>query len=414
MDKHFSNLQETLKELGIKNNPERIWNIDESGILFEHSPPKVMCMKGVTPQAVTSPRGKNVTLIGCGNAAGSCIPPYYVFPGKRWCSDLLDNTCPGAAGEISETGWSNSSVFQNYMENHFMKYVNIQPDQKHLVIFDGHKSHISLTLTNWGKDHGVVFYVLPPHTSHVSQPLDVSCFSPLKAIYNIECQNYMRQNPGHIVNRYIVGELSSKAYLKALSPNNIVNGFRKTGIYPFCRTEIADAKVMPAVIYEEESPATEKTAEKPGEKFLEDRKIVAVKTAEAKKRKFVPAPIIGNLSSTKNTEILQVKPKPSAKKYLFKKNSTKPRPSSSKENVPPQLNVCESEMSVSDDDEEVCCICNKRMPPAINLAYVLEFANWAQCDKCKHWTHLKHCTKVRVIRRESEFLCPHCDPATRI
>ena len=151
LDKHFEELSNTLQRLNLDHHPERIWNVDESGILMEHSPPKVLCAKGTTPQSVTSPRGKNVTLIGCGNAAGSCVPPYYIFPGKRWCDDLMNNTCPGAAGEMSETGWSNSITFQNFLKTHFLKYVNISEGQTHLIIFDGHKSHVSLALTNWGK-----------------------------------------------------------------------------------------------------------------------------------------------------------------------------------------------------------------------------------------------------------------------
>ena len=50
-----------------------------TGIVMEHSPSNVLCLKGYTPQAVTSNRGKNVTIIAAGNAAGTRIPPYYVF-----------------------------------------------------------------------------------------------------------------------------------------------------------------------------------------------------------------------------------------------------------------------------------------------------------------------------------------------
>ena len=81
-------LKQTFKKLNLEVNPDRIWNIDESGILMEHTLPKVSCPKGATPKAVTSPRGKNVTLIGCANAAGRCIPPYFIFSGKRWSDDL--------------------------------------------------------------------------------------------------------------------------------------------------------------------------------------------------------------------------------------------------------------------------------------------------------------------------------------
>ena len=431
LDKHFEELEACLRDQDILSHPERVWNIDETGIQFEHCPPKVLCIKGNTPQAVTSPRGKNVTLIGCANAVGACIPPYYIFPGKRWCDDLLEKTCPGASGEMSETGWSNSVTFQNYLSNHFLRFVTIEESKPHLVIFDGHKSHVSLSLTNWGKDHGLVFYILPPHTSHVTQPLDVACFGPLKAMYNIECQTYMRQNPGQTIDRYVVAQLSSKAYLKAFSPSNVVSAFKKTGIFPLCRDKIKDIKVKPAEIYQasevvedeqsgrESSPSTN---EKHGDIFLEKQKIVAV-TVASRKRKFVPPQIVGSLSSTKNTEILESKvpakkTKPKSPKSPVKKPQTKltksPVPCCSKSAPHCQTHIDdESDQSLPvEDDEEVCCICSQRMPTAMNLAYQLEFVKWAQCDLCQHWTHLKFCSKVRVIRLNSEFLCPHCDAST--
>ena len=158
-------------------------------------------------------------IIGDGNAAGNHIPPYFIFPGK------LKGTSPGTKGKMSESGWSNAASFMNYLQNHFIKYIPRSQGVKHLVIFDGHRSHVSLSLTDWGKEYDIEFFILPPQTSHVTQPLDVGCFAPLKAIYNIECQTYMRLNPGHQINRYVVGELACKAYLKALSPANLISAF---------------------------------------------------------------------------------------------------------------------------------------------------------------------------------------------
>ena len=71
------------------------------------------------PQAVTPPRGKNVTIIGGGNAVCFHITPYSIFPGKRWNEELLKGTSPGTKGEISESGWSNASSFMNYLQNNF-------------------------------------------------------------------------------------------------------------------------------------------------------------------------------------------------------------------------------------------------------------------------------------------------------
>jgi hypothetical protein len=38
-----------------------------------------------------------------------------------------------------------------------------------------------------------VLFVLPPHSSHLTQPLDVGIFGPLKNIYNRECSTFMQK-----------------------------------------------------------------------------------------------------------------------------------------------------------------------------------------------------------------------------
>ena len=122
---------------------------------MEHTPPKVLCTKGTMPQAITSPRGKNVTIIGGGYAAGNHIPPYCIFPGKRWNEELLKGTSPGTKGEMGESGWSIASSFMKYLQNHFIKFISRSQSVEHLIIFDGHRSHVSLSLTDWGKEHDI-------------------------------------------------------------------------------------------------------------------------------------------------------------------------------------------------------------------------------------------------------------------
>jgi len=55
-------------------------------------------------QTVTAGKSKTVTLIGCINAEGQQISPYFVFPGKRMLPSLMDGATSGAQGTVSETG----------------------------------------------------------------------------------------------------------------------------------------------------------------------------------------------------------------------------------------------------------------------------------------------------------------------
>ena len=71
--------------------------------------------------------------------------------------------------------------------DHFIEQLKESEDlslsNKHLVILDGHKSHITLEVMHKVKEHGVNMLSLPSHTSHALQPLDVACFKSFKSAF---------------------------------------------------------------------------------------------------------------------------------------------------------------------------------------------------------------------------------------
>ena len=234
----------------LKCSPQSIYNIDEKGISAEHKPPYVICDKKLNPQAVTSPR-LTVTVIGCGNALGTQIPPYFVFPGKRFQAEYLEGCTPGCSGTVSQTGsgWSNSQIFIDFLKNHFLKFVQSDPDQYKLIIYDGHKSHVNPQVAEWAREHKIILFVLPPHCSHVLQPLDVSCFGPFQNIYNQEAQKFLLKNKGQSIQKSDVAKVASVAYRLALSPSNLTASFRKTGICPFNRHAYDVSKTVPHNVF---------------------------------------------------------------------------------------------------------------------------------------------------------------------
>ncbi|KAH3800246.1 hypothetical protein DPMN_153877 [Dreissena polymorpha] len=74
LEHYFSDLKNIMENCHLTNRPDLIWNIDETGLLLEHSPTNIVCQKGYTPQSVTSPRGNTVTILATGNATGSRLP----------------------------------------------------------------------------------------------------------------------------------------------------------------------------------------------------------------------------------------------------------------------------------------------------------------------------------------------------
>ena len=57
------------------------------------------------------------------------------------------------------------------------------PTQARLLILDGHDSHTTDDFIWNCFNNNIHLIFLPPHTSHVLQPLDLSVFSPLKHSY---------------------------------------------------------------------------------------------------------------------------------------------------------------------------------------------------------------------------------------
>ena len=252
---YYKELEKNLTKYNLKDSPQSIYNIDEKGISTEHKPPNIVCGKEGGSQAITSPRGKNTTIIGCGNALGQQIPPFFIFAGKRKLDHLTEGATPGTDFDVNESGWSNTEIFEKYLKEHFTKYAHLpdKDDEFILVTYDGHASHVSLSLIEWAKEHNIILFLFPPHCSHILQPLDIGCFGPLERIYNKECLSYLRNHPGQVINRLNICQIACKAYSLALSPENLRASFRRAGIYPFNENAVPESKLTPADLYRNQS-----------------------------------------------------------------------------------------------------------------------------------------------------------------
>ena len=92
LSSYYKELKTLMTKHGLHDKLEKIFNIDESALQTEHTPSKIVHDKNVNLQCVTSNRSANITIIGASSASGSCIPPYYVFPGKRFHMSLFEGT----------------------------------------------------------------------------------------------------------------------------------------------------------------------------------------------------------------------------------------------------------------------------------------------------------------------------------
>ena len=82
----------------------------------------------------------------------------------------------------SQKGWTSNFISELWLKRHFLP-LTTPPDinQRRLLIVDGHDSHMTPSFVANCITNCVDLMVLPSHTSHVTQPLDVGPFSTLKA-----------------------------------------------------------------------------------------------------------------------------------------------------------------------------------------------------------------------------------------
>ena len=97
-----------------------------------------------------------------------------------------DDSTMEPVGTVSDSGWSKSQIFLEYSKHYLKLYVPGQ-NAKMLLLLNGYRSHVSLPYIEWAQDNNITIHVLPAHTFHFLQPMDVGIYGPLQNIYASPC-----------------------------------------------------------------------------------------------------------------------------------------------------------------------------------------------------------------------------------
>jgi hypothetical protein len=232
---YFRALQNIITKNELELHPERVWNCDETGFNFEHSPVNVVAEKGDRcVLSRTSAKSNNVTVMACVNAMGQSMPPMIITKGKTTRSLQGYNVReapPNCLWSFQKNGWIDDQIGEKWFDEVFLK--NCGPARPQLLILDGHGSHETLGIIERAIAENIIMLSLPPHCTHVLQPLDRTVFGPLKSAYNELCSDFLVEHPLHVINKWSFPTLFRQSWEKALSVENITNGFRACGIHPF-------------------------------------------------------------------------------------------------------------------------------------------------------------------------------------
>ena len=234
LDRYFDLLQKCISELKLEDKPGQIFNVDESGMPLNPKPPKVLNQRGVkNPSSL----GKaQITTVCCVSASGVCVPPMVIWDRKTLSPELAKGEIPGTIYGLSATGWMDMELYEIWFKKHFLRHAPAA--RPLLLLMDGHSSHYCIDSINLARREEITLFVLPPNTTHLTQPLDKGVFGPLKVKWREVCYQYLSANPGRVVTRFEFSKLFADAWLNTMTIRNIVSSFSTTGVFPVNKNAI--------------------------------------------------------------------------------------------------------------------------------------------------------------------------------
>ena len=131
---------------------------------------------------MTDPDNRSyVTSVKCVSAGGFSMPLIIILQGKqilnKWVHNNLDEDISLA---VSDSGYSNDYLEYKWLVHFELHSRGTQRGVYRLLIMDGYGSHLTYKFWAFARDHKIVLFRLPAHSTHLTQPLDVGLFQPFK------------------------------------------------------------------------------------------------------------------------------------------------------------------------------------------------------------------------------------------
>jgi hypothetical protein len=230
----FTLVANTIAKYGIRSDD--IYNVDETGFMMG------MIQSGMVvtgtdrrgkPKLVQPGNREWITVIQAINAEGWSIPPFIIGAGQYHLANWYrESDLPGDwAIATTQNGWTDNETGLEWLK-HFDRYTtNRSIGVYRLLILDGHESHHSIEFERYCEENKIIRLCMPPHSSHLLQPLDVGCFSVLKNAYGREIEHLIRCSITHVSKTEFFPAFYA-AFQVTMTEQNIKSAFRGAGLIP--------------------------------------------------------------------------------------------------------------------------------------------------------------------------------------
>ncbi|KAG5871257.1 hypothetical protein JTB14_026631 [Gonioctena quinquepunctata] len=298
VNNYFDNLAESLKDVP----PSAVVNYDETNFTDDPGRVKVIVRKSCkrAEKIMDSSKAATSVMFACA-ASGSLLPIYIVYKADHLWSTWTENGPPGARFNRSHSGWFDGNIFEDRFINIILPYFRTSTLGPKVLISDNLASHISITVIQKCEENETRFILLPPNSTHLTQPLD------------------QWKNKRGVVKKDVFSRLLNQAlnHVEASGEKNIKSGFEATGICPLNRKKVLDK--LPKT----DEPALPGDMAQSLKEIFENSRFKTAVTVGRKKKLTVPA------SRSISRHYVEMPQTSSGKKTIAKSKNKQTRSSSS-------------------------------------------------------------------------------------
>ena len=184
--------------------------------------------------------------------------------------------------KASEKGFTSNDTAIHWLEPIFIPQTKPKTaNEEILLILDDHSSHTTDKFMATCCRNNLHPIYLPPHTSHVLQPFNVSIFETVKDAYRSAISKLTNNNDTTPQEPSVFLECYSKARIAGITKENIKAGWKATGLWP---VNISIPLQNPLVTTSPEGPQT-----LPDEILEEPEDTVIMPKSSKQLRRLVPS-----------------------------------------------------------------------------------------------------------------------------
>jgi hypothetical protein len=146
----------------------------------------------------------------------------------NWFNDELD---PNTIIDMSDSGYTNDEIGVQWLKHFILHTKSGLNTCKKLLIYDRHGSHNTNEFKCLAAANNIFLLMLPPHLTHILQPLDVGVFQTYKHCHNLAVHQAIRSLQFEYNYSCFLRDLP-KIREKTFTEKIIVSAWAKAGLFP--------------------------------------------------------------------------------------------------------------------------------------------------------------------------------------